>query len=72
MASELDFGAARRYTEYSEESPKSKSRRAGILLIIAGCVLMALAAGDAVTGDHESEPDGLPQASITTSATLYP
>lgn len=42
-AVELDSGAARPYAEPPEESLHPQSRRAGILLIIAGCVLMALA-----------------------------
>lgn len=42
-AGELDSGVARPYAERPEERLHPQSCRVGILLIIAGCVLMALA-----------------------------
>lgn len=69
-AGEPGLGAPRSpRREHPVESREGKNRRAGILLIVVGCVLMALAAGEAAA---VTSPVADQRAAAQTSAILAP
>lgn len=63
VAEEPGLEPSRSREEAASESREREGRRAGIILVVIGCLLMALAAGEAAVADTNATDDTPTQAS---------